>query len=442
MQRLERPAGGVLHPVFVQVHKRVGVLPARGPAAGEGDEAAGLDRAVLGLECGDVVGGHGVVRVSRYLVLQVQHVERQNQLIDADAGDEPLARCEVAGRVDVGAVGCGEGVLLGPEAVLFDGADVALLHRLECCEARDAGVNLVGEVDALRAEDLLLPVGESCHGGPPFVGMDRGDVSQLFATRQLGSILPFTATTPARSNGNPSCVGGADTMTGMASAPAAFDASRMLSFDLETTSVNPLEARIVTSALVRIDGREVTANETLADPGVEIPEAAAAVHGISTEKARAEGRPHDEVLRETVDAIKQAWDDGLTLIVFNAPYDLSVLRALTGDFTVTGPVFDPLLIDRARDRYRKGKRNLGALCEHYGVRLDNAHEATSDAMAAARIAWKQVRKVWPELAEMDTDDLMEYQAVENYRIQTDLKKWLESRGRDASNVSMGWPMVG
>ncbi|WP_205691085.1 3'-5' exonuclease [Corynebacterium hadale] len=231
-------------------------------------------------------------------------------------------------------------------------------------------------------------------------------------------------------------------MTGMASAPAAFDASRMLSFDLETTSVNPLEARIVTSALVRIDGREVTANETLADPGVEIPEAAAAVHGISTEKARAEGRDHDEVLRETVDTIKQGWEDGLTLIVFNAPYDLSVLRALTGDFTVTGPVFDPLLIDRARDRYRKGKRNLGALCEHYGVRLDNAHEATSDAMAAARIAWKQVRKVWPELAEMDTDELMEYQAVENYRIQTDLKKWLESRGRDASNVNMGWPMVG
>ena len=37
---------------------------------------------------------------------------------------------------------------------------------------------------------------------------------------------------------------------------------------------------------------------------------------------------------------------------------------------------------------------------------------------------------------------MEYQAVENYRIQTDLKKWLESRGRDASNVNMGWPMVG
>lgn len=221
---------------------------------------------------------------------------------------------------------------------------------------------------------------------------------------------------------------------------ATFDASRMLSFDLETTSPNPAEARIVTSALVRIDGREVAATEELADPGVEIPEEAAAVHGISTEKARAEGRPHEEVLRETVEKIKAGWDDGLTLIVFNAPYDLSVLRALTGDFTVTGPVFDPYVIDRVKDRYRKGKRNLGALCEFYGVRLDNAHEATSDAMAAARIAWKQVR-MWPELARMEVGELMEYQAVEYYKMQSELKTYFDSRGRDSSRVTLGWPMA-
>ncbi|WP_018295756.1 3'-5' exonuclease [Corynebacterium lubricantis] len=221
-----------------------------------------------------------------------------------------------------------------------------------------------------------------------------------------------------------------------------FNASRMLSFDLETTSVNPAEARIVTSALVRIDGRDVQANETMADPGVEIPEEAAKIHGITTEKARAEGRPHDEVLAETVEAIKKGWEDGLTLIVFNAPYDLSVLRALTGDFTVTGPVYDPYVIDRARDRYRKGKkRNLTALSEFYGVQLENAHEATSDALAAARIAWKQVKQFWPELSEMDSDELMEYQAVQQYELQSDLKKYLESRGRDASDVATGWPMI-
>lgn len=222
---------------------------------------------------------------------------------------------------------------------------------------------------------------------------------------------------------------------------AGFDASRMLSFDLETTSANPQKARIVTSALVRIDGRDVSANETLADPGIEIPAEASRVHGISTEKARAEGRPHDEVLRETVDAIKKGWDDGLTLVVFNAPYDLTVLRTLTGDFTVTGPVYDPLLIDRAKDRFRTGSRRLSDMCQFYGVRIDNAHEATSDAMAAARIAWKQVRQ-WPELAEMDTGALMEFQAVQHYTLQEERRQYLTEQGKDASGCSTSWPMIG
>ena len=159
----------------------------------------------------------------------------------------------------------------------------------------------------------------------------------------------------------------------MTKSPTGFDATRMLSFDLETTSANPLEARIVTSALVRIDGRSVDAVEHLADPGVEIPEGATKIHGISTEKARAEGRPHDEVLAETVQRIKRAWEDGLTLIVYNASYDLTVLRQLTGDFTVSGPVFDPYAVDRIKDPYRKGSRTLTSMCEHYGVELGNAH---------------------------------------------------------------------
>ncbi|WP_034659259.1 MULTISPECIES: 3'-5' exonuclease [unclassified Corynebacterium] len=220
-----------------------------------------------------------------------------------------------------------------------------------------------------------------------------------------------------------------------------FDASRMLAFDLETTSANPKDARIVTSALVRIDGRDVQKVEHLADPGIEIPQAATDVHGITTERAQAEGRPHEEVLKDTVDAIKAAWDDGLTLIVYNAAFDLTVLRSLTGDFTVTGPVFDPYVIDRVSDKWRKGKRTLGAACEHYGVELGNAHEATADALAAARVAWKQVRQHYPNLAQMDENELMEFQAVKWYEDRVAFKKYLEGKGRDASDVSTAWPLI-
>lgn len=220
-----------------------------------------------------------------------------------------------------------------------------------------------------------------------------------------------------------------------------FDASRMLAFDLETTSANPKQARIVTSALVRIDGRDVQKVEHLADPGIEIPQEATNVHGITTEKARAEGRPHEVVLKDTVEAIKAAWEDGLTLIVYNAAFDLTVLRSLTGDFTVTGPVYDPYVIDRVSDKWRKGKRTLGAVCEHYGVELGNAHEATADALAAARVAWKQVRQHYPNLAQMDENELMEFQAVKWYEDRVAFKKYLEGKGRDASDVSTAWPLI-
>ncbi|MGP6173394.1 3'-5' exonuclease [Corynebacterium sp. A21] len=220
-----------------------------------------------------------------------------------------------------------------------------------------------------------------------------------------------------------------------------FDASRMLSFDLETTSVNPREARIVTSAMVRIDGREVDPVELLADPGIEIPEETTAIHGISTEYAREHGRPHDEVLAESIQRIRAGWNDGLTLIVFNASYDLTILRSQSPEFTVDGLVYDPFVIDKLKDKYRKGKRTLTDLCAHYNVRLDNAHEATSDALAAARIAWKQI-KLWPELAQMSAEELMEFQAVGYYEMQTDFKKYLEGRGRDATTVNTSWPMQG
>lgn len=224
---------------------------------------------------------------------------------------------------------------------------------------------------------------------------------------------------------------------------SVFDASRMLSFDLETTSANPAHARIVTSALITIDGAKSETYTELADPGVEIPEEAAKIHGITTDHARAHGRDHDEVLQETVQRIYAGWEAGYTLIVFNAPYDLTVLYTLTGgEFRVTGPVFDPLVVDKVKDRYRKGGRRLEIVCRHYGVPLENAHEASADALAAARVAWKQVNKHYPELKQMGTDELMEFQAVGYYESQLSLRKYRESRGQDVSDFHLSWPMQG
>lgn len=212
----------------------------------------------------------------------------------------------------------------------------------------------------------------------------------------------------------------------------------MLSFDLETTGTDPRTAKIVTSALVTINGRDRDDLEMLADPGVEIPEAASNVHGITTEHAREHGRPHADVLGETIERIRKGWEQGATLIVYNAAYDLSVLRALEPSFTVDGPVFDPYVVDREKNKYRKGKRTLENVCAHYGVPLDNAHEATADAVAAARVAWKLARE-FPELVEMDSDELMLNQSTWYYNAQSDLQEWFDKKGREAT-VNTSWPI--
>ena len=218
-----------------------------------------------------------------------------------------------------------------------------------------------------------------------------------------------------------------------------FDPSHMLSFDLETTGVDPRTAKIVTSAAVTIRGKDRDDVELLADPGIEIPEAASKVHGITTEYAREHGRPHDEVLAETIERVRKGWEEGATLIVYNAPYDLSVLRALEPSFTVDGPVFDPLVVDKEKRKFQKGKRTLEVVAAHYKVPLDNAHEATADAVAAARIAWKLTRE-YPELLEMTSDELMLAQSTWYYEAQVSLQAYFEKQGKSTS-VNSSWPIA-
>lgn len=84
----------------------------------------------------------------------------------------------------------------------------------------------------------------------------------------------------------------------------------LVGFDLETTGTEPLEARIVTAAVVGVDGRDgepVRQRTWLADPGIRIPAQASAIHGISSERAAAEGRPVREVADEIAETLVGYW---------------------------------------------------------------------------------------------------------------------------------------
>jgi DNA polymerase-3 subunit epsilon len=136
-------------------------------------------------------------------------------------------------------------------------------------------------------------------------------------------------------------------------------------FDLETTGVDVDTSRIVSAcvAVLDADGEVVSRWNWLADPGIEIPPGASAVHGITTERAQAEGRGAQLVIAEIVQTLRVLFDSSIPVTIYNAPYDLSLLdrecrRHGLEPLETVGPVIDPLVIDKAVDRYRAGKRTL------------------------------------------------------------------------------------
>lgn len=97
----------------------------------------------------------------------------------------------------------------------------------------------------------------------------------------------------------------------------------LVGFDLETTGTEPLEARIVTAAVVAVDGSDgepVSRHAWLADPGIRIPAQASAIHGISSERAAAEGRPASEVADEIADTLTGYWRRGVPVVAYNAAF--------------------------------------------------------------------------------------------------------------------------
>ena len=178
----------------------------------------------------------------------------------------------------------------------------------------------------------------------------------------------------------------------------------LASFDVETTGTVPETDRIVSAALIRPNG---DVQRWLSDvDGVEIPKAAYDVHKISTEHARAHGRPAKQVIEEITDAVAGELSAGrAALVVMNAPFDLTMLNAectrhgaptVADRIGTLGPIIDPLVIDRAADKYRKGRRNLESLAAHYSVALADAHSADADAQAALDVA-RALAEAYPSL---------------------------------------------
>ena len=221
----------------------------------------------------------------------------------------------------------------------------------------------------------------------------------------------------------------------------------LVAFDLETTGIDPHQDRVVTAAVLHIDPRDgqVETYSWLINPGCDIPEPATAVHGITTEHAQTHGREPAEALLEIAAHIGHAASTGAPLVVYNAPYDLTMLHAECARHDTVaptvGPVIDPLVIDRGLDRYRPGSRKLTATAAHYGVPIseDEAHGASADALAAARVAWKLATGYPEQLGSATLVDLQAQQAAWHEDWAAGFEQYLHRQGREDAEIPRGWP---
>ncbi len=221
----------------------------------------------------------------------------------------------------------------------------------------------------------------------------------------------------------------------------------LLGFDTETTGVATDTDRIVTAAIVMRSGSQTTVRTWLIDPGVPIPVEASNIHGVTTEHAREFGQQPAVALEEIAQVIAAHLASGHPLVAFNATFDVSILEAELSRYGLPtvesriartfSPVIDPLVLDRALDRYRKGKRKLIDLCQIYGVEETGTfHTADADVIATLDLLAKMAQR-YPELAARELDVLHTYQAQAHKSWAENFNAFLSRQGRPA-DVSTQW----
>lgn len=273
-------------------------------------------------------------------------------------------------------------------------------------------------------------------------------------------------------------------------APAKWHEGILVAFDTETTGISVFDDRIITAAVVYAQpGQRPRTFQWILNPGVDIPDGAAAVHGWTTEALNArvpaghaisiwtdaQGRVHEkqvwlsEALFEMDTKLWFAMGQGYAVVGANLSYDLSLLEAenirhgvetlASRPAGVTG-IVDVQVIEKQFDPYRKvnyadgagcrkGRvecggcgatdKTLTGLCAHYGVRHMGAHDASGDALACIRLVPRLVA-VWPEIGRWKLETLHSKQIEWRRDQMLSLRKYFDREGIEHDGCCPEWPV--
>lgn len=228
-----------------------------------------------------------------------------------------------------------------------------------------------------------------------------------------------------------------------------------VAFDTETTGVQEKTDRIISASLLYYNAAHVLVRRRtwLINPGIEVPAAATAVNGLSTAYVHDMGMVARDGIAEILAALAQCVRYRMPIVAFNGSFDMTVLLhegrrhclALGDDFAdIFGGnmrLIDGLTMHRKAHLKWRGRRNLGALCQVYGVELGAAaHNATADVRAAAELSVKLTAES-PELFEVDALSLHMAQQGWYAAQMEDLQAYLRvSRGDVSIQCPPGWPV--
>jgi DNA polymerase-3 subunit epsilon len=182
--------------------------------------------------------------------------------------------------------------------------------------------------------------------------------------------------------------------------PRARDCRRVgfVAVDLETTGLDPAKDEIVSVGWVALSGERIdlsTAGHRLVQPTRAVPEESAVLHAI-TDDVAAGGAPPPVVLAELLSVLA-----GKVLVAHNASFELEFIRAACGRAfggRFLSPAVDTLELGlRALERRNTGfaprELRLDALRRRHNLPRYRAHDALSDALAAAELFLAQLAEL-------------------------------------------------
>jgi DNA polymerase III subunit alpha, Gram-positive type len=157
-------------------------------------------------------------------------------------------------------------------------------------------------------------------------------------------------------------------------------------FDVETTGMKPEDGHaIVELAAQRVRGREVIDTfDTIVNPDRLVEAEVVAIHGITNEIIKREGKPLIEVIPAFM-----LFSENSTLVAHNIKFDLSFINKHLRDLGLP-PLANPLLdtLELARNKVLVASYALGYLAKHFAIPQPKAHRALADVEVTRELLFK------------------------------------------------------